>query len=281
MKRGILSGGTECFMFGEDNKLKIFPPNTFNFKPKSHIHIDEIQGCLLDNLWYQYQVKRDEKGYMLSNLNSLAEYFNMVNKSIPKSAKIEVQREEPLYIMFDGSKPGIYMSWEEVQIEKFAAKRRNEELTFKKYDNIDDALKWARLIIGLDYYIDPKAKEYIKKRRGIDKNIPSSPAPTKGEASSSKNIKKEEPPKYHTYQECLLKGIDPLDSEYIDQELDKRFEDLSKIIKKELKEEILKELREEIDEKIEEIKTEFDNKYDFHLSDGDHMDVAGHGQPAE
>ena len=72
MKRVTLGGRIECFMFGDDNKLKIFPPNTFNSKPKIHIRIDEIQGCLLDNLWYQYTVKREEKGHMLSNLSSLA-----------------------------------------------------------------------------------------------------------------------------------------------------------------------------------------------------------------
>ena len=68
---------------------------------------------------------------------------------------------------------------------------------------MNDALKWARDMIGENYYIDPNAKEYIQKRSGIDKNIPTSATTTKGEASSSKNIKKEELPKYHTYQECL------------------------------------------------------------------------------
>ena len=95
--------------------------------------------------------------------------------------------------MFDGSKLGIYVSWEEVQIEKFVAKRRNEELTFKRYDNINDALKWATYIIWQDYYIDQKAEEYIQKQRGIDKNIPASATPTKGEASSSKTIKRNNP----------------------------------------------------------------------------------------
>ena len=103
-------------------------------------------------------------------------------------------------------------------------------------------------IIGENYYIDPNAKEYIQKRSGIDKNIPGAAIPTKGEASSSNNIKKEESPKYLTYQECLLMGIDPLESEYIDREMDKRFEEWSKIIKKKLKEELLKESRQEIEE---------------------------------
>uniref|UniRef100_A0ACD6ASL3 Uncharacterized protein n=1 Tax=Avena sativa TaxID=4498 RepID=A0ACD6ASL3_AVESA len=82
MKRGLLPNGSEVFTFGSNNSLKIFPPNTFKFKPKGHIYIDEIQQCILDNFWFQHNVKKDETGYMLSILNSLAEYFNMMNKKI-------------------------------------------------------------------------------------------------------------------------------------------------------------------------------------------------------
>ena len=77
----------------------------------------------------------------------------------------------------------------------------------------------ARKVLEENYYFDPKAKDYIQKRRGV----PASLTPTKGEASSSKNIKKEESPKYQTYQECLLKVHDAIDSEYINQEMDKIF----------------------------------------------------------
>ena len=49
-------------------------------------------------------------------------------------------------------------------------------------------------------------------------------------------------------------------------------------MKKELKEEILNEIRMEMDSKIEEIKKEFDSKFDFNISEVDHMDIAGHGQ---
>jgi len=288
MKRGLLPTGNECFIFGDENKLKIFPANTFNFKPKSHIRIDDIQRCILDNFWYQYANKREDKGYMLSILNSLAEYFNKMNQVLPKSTKIEipkkfeVQKDEALYILFDGNKPGIYMTWEDVMIEKIDARKKGEDVTFKKYDNINEALMWARKIIGENYYIDPKAKEYIQRRRTND-NIsnPLTPKAAKAEPSGSKNIQEECPPKYHTYKECLLKGIDPLDSEYIDQELDKRFEEFSKIMKNELKEEILNEIRMEMDNKFEEIKKECDSKFDFNISEADQMDIAGHGQLPE
>jgi hypothetical protein len=283
MKRGLLPTGNECFIFGDENKLKIFPTNSFNFKPKNHIRIDDIQRCILDNFWNQYVNKREDKGYMLSILNSLAEYFNTMNKDLPKSSKIEVpkkyevQKDEALYILFDGNKPGIYMTWEDVMIEKIDARKKGEDVTFKKYDNINEALMWARKIIGENYYIDPKAKEYIEKKRT---NTPT-PTAAKAESSGSKNIKDEGSPKYHTYKECLLKGIDPLDSEYIDQELDKRFEEYSKILKKELKEEILNEIRMEMDTKFEEIKKECDSKFDFNISEADQMDIAGHGQLPE
>jgi hypothetical protein len=74
----------ESFSFGNDNKLKIFPANSFKFKPKDRIIIDEVQECILDNFWYQYNNKIEEMGYMLSILNSLAEYFHMTNEALPK-----------------------------------------------------------------------------------------------------------------------------------------------------------------------------------------------------
>jgi hypothetical protein len=52
--------GVESFSFENDNKLKIFPPNLFKFKPNDHIVIDEVQECILDNFWYQYSNKRGE-----------------------------------------------------------------------------------------------------------------------------------------------------------------------------------------------------------------------------
>ena len=132
MKRGILPNRTEVFTFGIENTLKIFPPNTFKFNPKSHIALDDIQQCILDNFWYQYNNKREEKGYMLSILNSLAEYFNMMNKKLPKSTKMEPQEIKPLYVLFDGNKPGIYITYEEIAIEKLEARKKKEDITWKK-----------------------------------------------------------------------------------------------------------------------------------------------------
>jgi hypothetical protein len=276
MKKGLLPNGSEVFTFGIENSLKIFPPNTFNFKPKNHIILDEVQSSILDNFWYQYNNRREDKGYMLSILNSLAEYFNMMNKKGSISANIDIQEIKPLYVLFDGTNPGIYMTFEEIIKEKMVARKKKEDITWKKYIDINEALKQARSIIGENYYIEPKAKEYIQKCKGIDKNIPAS-STQKGEASNSKRIKEEDSPKYQTYKDCLVKGVDPLDIEYVNIKIEEKFEDS----KKSLKEEILKELRAEFDEKFEEIKKEYLTKYDFNLSDDDHMDIAGHGQKPE
>jgi hypothetical protein len=77
MKRGVSPSGNESFSFGTENRLRIFSPNTYKFKPRDHIVLDEIQECILDNFLFQYNNKRDDRGYMLAILNSLAEYFHL------------------------------------------------------------------------------------------------------------------------------------------------------------------------------------------------------------
>jgi hypothetical protein len=76
--------GVQSFSFRNDNKMKIFPPNSFKFKPKDHIIINKVQKCILDNFWYQYNNKREERCYMLSILNSLVEYFHITNEALTK-----------------------------------------------------------------------------------------------------------------------------------------------------------------------------------------------------
>lgn len=122
MKRSTNHLGVEFFSFGTDNKLKIFPPNSYKFKPKDHIIIDEVQECILDNFWYQYNNKREERGYILSILNSLAEYFHMINESSQQNEEYEQMEHKPIYVIFEGSTPGIYISFEEVIGQKKEAK---------------------------------------------------------------------------------------------------------------------------------------------------------------
>nr|ABA98515.1 hypothetical protein LOC_Os12g29940 [Oryza sativa Japonica Group] len=274
MKRSMNYAGVECFTFGDDNKLRIFPPNSYKFKPKDHIILDEVQECILDNFWYQYNNKREEKGYLLSILNSLSEYFHLINGSLmPANEDHEVIQQKPIYVVFDGKLPGVYISFEEIVAQKIDAKLMGG-ISWKKYKDIDEALSQARKILGINYYLEPAAKEYIQKCKKA-KGKKTSEIPIK------MTIKEEGFFKKPTYKECLTKGVDPLDGEYIDWKIIEKFEEASPQLKKELKEEILKELKQEIDQKFEQIKKAVDEKLEVSFSDLDTMDLGGHGQPDE
>ena len=125
--------------------------------------------------------------------------------------------------------------------------------------------------MGLNYYIEPAAKEYIQKqKRAHNKHSPTRTPIINipGEGTSSNK----------SYKECITKGLDPLDGEYIDW-------------KKEVKEEILTEVLKEMKNKFDNTKKEYDDKYDINnFLEEDNMDVAeheekvdirGHGQPLE
>jgi hypothetical protein len=76
--------------------------------------------------------------------------------------------------------------------------------------------------------MEPTVKEYIQKyRMSKNKNVSAS--------SSILDIKNEEVLNKTTYKQCLMKGMDPLDSEYIDWKLDDKFEEISPQCKKILK----------------------------------------------
>jgi hypothetical protein len=162
MKRSTNHMGVEYFSFGNDNKLIIFSLNSFKFKPKDHIIINEVQECILDNFWYQYNNKREERGYILSILNSLTEYFHIMNEALPKYDGHDSIEQKPIHIIFEGSKPGVYISFEEI-IEQKVGTKYTRGISWKKYINIDEALAQARRILRVNYYMDPAAKEYIQK----------------------------------------------------------------------------------------------------------------------
>ena len=163
MKKTTNFSGVETFVFSPENKLRVFPPNSYKFKPRDHIVLDEVQECLLDNFWYQYNNKREEKGYMLSILNSLAEYFHLINSMLPISNATESVQQRPIYVEFEGPKPGIYVTFEEIISQKMEAKVEGVGMSWKKYTEIDEALNKARAMFGVNYYIEPIAKEYIRK----------------------------------------------------------------------------------------------------------------------
>jgi hypothetical protein len=123
MKRIVNHMGVEFFSFENNDKLKIFPLNSFKFKPKDYIIIDEVQECILDNFWYQYNNKREERCYMISILNNLAEYFHMTNEALPiYDDDHDSVEQKSIYVIFEDSKTGVYISYEEVIGQKIGAK---------------------------------------------------------------------------------------------------------------------------------------------------------------
>ena len=263
MNRGVSFNGIETFSFRSENKLRIFPPNSYKFKPKDHIVLDEMQECILDNFWYQYNNKREEKGYMLSILNSLAEYFNMMNGKMPSSQEIEIPELKPIYILYDGKVPGIYASFEKILAEKVEAKFTGG-VSFKKYTNIDEALFHARKVLGINYYIEPAAKEYIQKQKMAQNKMTPMEIPitkTKEEGQSSSRNK--------TYKETLVKGVDPLDVQYIAIKIEEKFQQMYPEWKKEIKQEVLKEVKEEMTEELDKIKKEYDDFDQLLNNDGE------------
>ena len=127
---------------------------------------------------------------MLPILNSLAEYFNMINGMMPSSENIEVPEQRTIYILCDGKVPGIYITFEKILVEKVEAKYTGG-VSWKKYTNIDEALNHARNILGINYYIEPAAKEYIQKHKMAQNRKVSIKTPTrkvKEEGQSSGKI---------------------------------------------------------------------------------------------
>lgn len=59
---------------------------------------------------------------MLSILNSLAEYFHLLNYLMPASKNNEIIQQKPIYVVFDGKLLGVYISFEEIIAQKLDAK---------------------------------------------------------------------------------------------------------------------------------------------------------------
>jgi DNA modification methylase len=141
-----------------------------------------------------------------------------MNESLSKYDDHDSIEQKLIYVIFEDSKPGVYISSEEIIEQKVGAKYTGD-ISWKKYINIDEALTQARRILEVNYYMKPSAKEYIQKFQ-MSKN-------KKVSASSSiLDIKKEVLNK-PTYKECLMNGVDLLDGEYIDWKLDKKIEVIS------------------------------------------------------
>nr|TKW38992.1 hypothetical protein SEVIR_1G150200v2 [Setaria viridis] len=197
MKKGVNPIGGDCFCFGAENKLRIFPPNTYKFKPRDHIVLDEVLECILDNFWYQYNNKTEDKGYMLAILNSLAEYFHTINGLIQPKEIPENMEKRAIYAIYKGK-----------VIAQKIEKDKDGGILWRKYTNIDQALSYARNIFGVNYFLEPAAKEYIQKYKKIREIKSSSPGI---------NIKEDGPSRIPIYKEVLNKETDSSNEEYIEK----------------------------------------------------------------
>jgi hypothetical protein len=55
-------------------------------------------------------------------LNSLSEYFHMTNEALPKYDDHDSIEQKSIYVIFESSKPGVYISFEEIVGQKVGAK---------------------------------------------------------------------------------------------------------------------------------------------------------------
>ena len=125
---------------------------------------------------------------MLAILNSLAEYFHMINgKMQPKEPSSNMEKKA-IYVIYRGKTPGIYISFEEV-IAQQIEKEKDGGVSWKKYLDIDQALSYARTILGINYYLEPAAKDYIQKYKKANEIKPIWAGPNIREANSELKIR--------------------------------------------------------------------------------------------
>ena len=197
---------------------------------------------------------------------------------------LAIWRKKAIYDIYRGKTPGIYISFEEV-IAQQIEKEKDGGVSWKKYLDIDQALSYARSILGVNYFIEPAAKDYIQKyKRAKDVKI----------NLLGVNIREEGPSRVSTYKEVVKKDIDSLNEEYVNTKIKEKLESMTLQWKKDIKEEILQEIKGEIDENFENIikdyeeniKKDYESKMNIQISDYEEnddemLDIRGHGQRPE
>ena len=99
---------------------------------------------------------------MLAILNSLAKYFHMINEKIqPKEPSSNIEKK-PIYVIYREKTPGIYIRFKEV-IAQHIEKEKDRRVSQKKNLDVDQALSYARSIMGVNYFLEPATKDYIQK----------------------------------------------------------------------------------------------------------------------
>ena len=97
---------------------------------------------------------------MLAILNSLVEYFHMINEKLqPKEPSGNIEKIS-IYVIYRGKTLGIYVTFEEV-IAQQIEKEKDGGVSWKKYLDIDQALSYVRSILGVNYFLESAAKDYI------------------------------------------------------------------------------------------------------------------------
>jgi hypothetical protein len=65
---------------------------------------------------------KEKRGYMLSILNSHVEYFHITNEALPKYDGHDSIEQKSICVIFEGSKPGVYISFERIIGQKVGTK---------------------------------------------------------------------------------------------------------------------------------------------------------------
>ena len=167
----------------------------------------------------------------------------------------------------------------------------------KKYSDIDQALSYARSILGVNYFIELAAKDYVQKyKRAKDVKI----------NLLGVNMREDSPSKLPTYKDVVKRETELLNDEIIEKKLKEKLESIVSQLKKNIMEEVLQEVRHEINGKFasinqdyednikrdyeEYIKKDYESKINIQISDDDNnddmlddnmLDIRGHGQHPE
>ena len=75
----------------------------------------------------------------------------MVNGKIQPKDPPTNKEKKPIYFIYRGKTPGIFVSFEEV-IAQQIKKEKDGGVSWKKYLDIDQSLSYARNILGINYF---------------------------------------------------------------------------------------------------------------------------------
>jgi hypothetical protein len=85
----------------------------------------------------------------------------MINRKIqPKQPSGNIEKK-PIYVIYRAKTPGIYVTFESI-IAQQVERENDGGVSWKKYSDIDQALSYARSILGVNYFIKPAAKRNIQ-----------------------------------------------------------------------------------------------------------------------